>query len=99
MKLYKGLGRKLVLIEWRDACAPTTMRWVHFTDLAEQATEYTCLSAGWIVGETRTHLTLAPHRGHVEEPLDEQYAGFFHIPKPMIQRIMPLSAPKGAHRR
>lgn len=92
----KGLAiskRRLVLVEWIDAAGDTESLWQNVQEAVKDDSSYTCYSVGWILRETDSHLTLAPHFGNVDDEDAEQMQGVLHIPKPMIRKQRTLKIP------
>lgn len=81
---------KLVLVEWLDSRGGTG--WTLTDDL--DASMCACWSAGWIMAESETAITVAGHIG--TDP--DQCCGEITIPRVAILRIAALDLPRGVKR-
>lgn len=81
--------RRLVFVEWEDACGPSSGAWEFVRDLTEHA-QYRCWSVGWITLESKTHISVSPHFGNIHSPDGEQMLGVMHIPRAMIRKMRTL---------
>lgn len=75
---------RLVKIAWLDSRQPVA-KWQWIDDCrAPQAVE--CLSVGWIIGESKDSIALAPNIGDVSSE-HAQVSAVLQIPRSAIQRI------------
>jgi hypothetical protein len=75
---------KLVKVAWRDSRQPVA-KWQWIDDYAApQAVE--CLSVGWIIGESKDSIAIAPNMGDVACE-HAQVSAVLQIPRSAIQRI------------
>jgi hypothetical protein len=84
-----------VYIEWIDASAPATNGWKFPGDLEAGGADFRCCSLGWIIGESRTHYTVAAHVGNLDTEDEVQFTGVMHIPRGMVVKLVRVKVPKG----
>ena len=77
---------KLVIIEWLDAQSMADGGWQRRKDV-EKLTPAVVKSVGWILEETKDHVTLIAHDG------DTEVGGDFSIPKACIKKRRVLKCP------
>lgn len=79
---------RLVLVEWEDSAQPVPS-WMFLDDLPAM-NPVKCKSVGWIVGESKSVMMLAPNIGDFET--SAQGSGFIRIPMRCITRVVGLVA-------
>lgn len=82
---------KLVVVEWLDSVQPAS-EWRHLGDTPELEV-ITCLSVGWVVGENRQVLMLAPNIGDYRSGGGAQGCGFMRIAACAVTKITELADP------
>lgn len=81
---------KLVYVEWNDACHLDGGWRPH--DQIETMRPAHMMSVGWVLGESKTHVTLVAHGSNdTEVPVDVQ--GNICIPRGCITRMKRLKIP------
>ncbi len=76
------MTRNFVLIEWADASHPTDSGWVDPDEYSLH--ELTMYAAGWIVGETKTAITIS---GCVGVHEGGKVQGMHTIPRTQIRKL------------
>ena len=90
VKVSERAAWRPVFIEWIDASGPARTGWQFPSEVeTEDGPGFLCHTLGWLVGENRTHYTVAPHLGNIgHEGEDEvQFTGIMHIPKGMVAKL------------
>lgn len=86
-----GNEHKLVVVEWLDSAQPAS-EWRHISD-APDLEVIRCLSVGWVVGENRQVVMLAPNIGDHKSGGGAQGCGFIRIPACAITKLTELQDP------
>ena len=79
---------KLMLVEWVDSAQPLSA-WCYLSD-APPLEVVECVSVGWLVGESKSVLMLAPNIGDIQSGGTAQASGFIRIPKAAVTRKVEL---------
>lgn len=79
---------KLMLVEWVDSAQPVSA-W-HLLEDAPGVEVVECASVGWLVGESKQVLMLAPNLGDIQSGGSAQASGFIRIPKAAVTRKVEL---------
>lgn len=85
---------QLVQVEWEDSARPMP-EWMHLSD-APKLEVIECVSVGWLIGENKRILMLAPNIGDRDNGNNAQACGFIRIPRKAILRITRLVERKRA---
>ena len=74
----------MVIVEWEDSTQPiASWEWI---DNYTSPTTMRCLSVGYVIGETKDALALAPNLGDFEYDR-VQAGGIIRIPRSAVRRI------------
>ena len=88
----------LLEVVWEDANASPSTAWKNLAEL-ELTRTYLCLTVGFLIGETATHLHLTQSLGAIDSAVEDQQVGAItSIPKRMVRRRRRLAALPRAHR-
>ena len=83
---------KLLLVEWLDSVQPSP-GWAFLSD-CDDVEPVQCRSVGWVVGQTRTAIMLAPNVGNFDGE-DPQGSGFIRIPMRAVTVLTDLTSSCG----
>jgi hypothetical protein len=72
---------EVVFVEWRDAASGS--RWIPKGD--DEPFTVTCQSIGYVIRETEDEIVLTSTIGSQGDTEEEEYAGYFAIPKGCIK--------------
>lgn len=76
---------KAVFLEWDDAHS-FRAQWTLAEDLEDHTKPYPCYSVGFVIKETKTHITIAGHTSFYVDGDLKSGTGDMTIPKKMITR-------------
>lgn len=78
---------KLVLIEWEDSAQPVSVwQWV---DAYEIPKTVQCISVGYLIGQNKTALAVAPNLGDLTNERI-QASGIIRVPRSSVIRLLEL---------
>ncbi len=78
---------KLVLIEWEDSAQPVSAwQWVDAYEIPETVR---CISVGYLIGQNRKALAVAPNLGDLTGE-SIQASGIIRVPRTSVRRLVEL---------
>ena len=82
------MTNKLLMVEWLDSAQPVSS-W-HFLESPPELEVIECASVGWLIGESKDTIMLAPNIGDLCSGGSQQGSGFIRIPVSCITRKVEL---------
>lgn len=78
---------KLVLVEWEDSAQPVSAwQWVDAYEIPESVR---CISVGYLIGQNRKTLAVAPNLGDLTSERI-QASGIIRVPRASVRRLLEL---------